>query len=159
MPEVTLTDGSPVPEDGSHTKLKANGQQEGYVVLSAEERHKGFVRPMRYAYVHVGMPQPKNLRDLTADEVERFSKYDYAKFEVYPPERSPITGRFWTNKELAKISKGCGVTTTMSQELAETYARMPGFYSGTFCAGCGVHLPVGENGEFVWANTNERVGT
>ena len=48
-----LTDGSPVPEDRSHTTLRADGQQEGYVVLSPEERSKGFVRPYRDAYRHL----------------------------------------------------------------------------------------------------------
>lgn len=48
-----LTDGSLVPEDRSHTTLRANGQQEGYVVLSPEERSKGFVRPYRDAYRHL----------------------------------------------------------------------------------------------------------
>lgn len=56
----------------------------------------------------------------------------------------------------------CGVVTTMSQTLAETYARDPFFYSGTFCCGCGSHFPVGAEefgGDFVWDGTNERVGT
>lgn len=62
--QKTLTDGSPV-TDG-HTELKPNGQQKGYVVLSAEERARGFVRPVRLGYVHVGIPGPKySLRDLT----------------------------------------------------------------------------------------------
>ena len=53
----------------------------------------------------------------------------------------------------------CGVVTTMSQPIAETYARDPKFYSGTFCCGCGNHFPVGEQGQFVWDGTNEKVGT
>lgn len=53
----------------------------------------------------------------------------------------------------------CGVVSTMGQTLAETYARDPNFYSGTFCCGCGTHFPVGEAGEFVWHGTNEKVGT
>lgn len=53
----------------------------------------------------------------------------------------------------------CGVVTTMGQTLAETYARDPYFYSGTFCCGCHAHFPVGEDGEFVWDGTDERVGT
>lgn len=53
----------------------------------------------------------------------------------------------------------CGVVTTMGQTLAETYARDPYFYSGTFCCGCRAHFPVGEDGEFVWYGTDERVGT
>lgn len=104
-PRTTLTDGTQVyPE---HRRLKANGQQEGYVVLAEEERAKGFVRPVRRSYVH----------------------------------------------------QKCGTLTTMGQTLAETYARNPSFYSGTFCCGCGSHFPVGEDGEFVWADSTEKVGT
>lgn len=53
----------------------------------------------------------------------------------------------------------CGGVTTMSQTIAETYARDPFFYSGTFCCDCGDHFPVGPDGEFVWVDTNEKVGT
>ena len=53
----------------------------------------------------------------------------------------------------------CGGDTTMGQALAETYARDPRFYSGTFCCDCGKHFPVGAEGEFVWRGTNEKVGT
>lgn len=53
----------------------------------------------------------------------------------------------------------CGVETTMATTIAETYARNPSFYSGTFCAGCRSHFPVGESGEFVWTGTNIKVGT
>jgi hypothetical protein len=48
-----LTDGSPVPVDRSHTNLRPDGQQVGYVVLSDSERSKGFVRPYRDAYKHL----------------------------------------------------------------------------------------------------------
>lgn len=47
-----LTDGSPVPADNSHTEKRPDGQQKGYVVLTEEERSKGFVRPVRRTYVH-----------------------------------------------------------------------------------------------------------
>lgn len=103
--KVTLTDGSPVTED--HRALRPDGQQKGYVVLSADERAKGFVRPVRRAYVH----------------------------------------------------EKCGSVTTMGVALAETYARDPEFYSGTFCVACGGHFPVGKDGEFVWDGTDEKVGT
>lgn len=108
MSKTTLTDGSPVTPD--HRDIIEDGpragQQKGYVVLSDEERGKGFVRPVRRSYRHLT----------------------------------------------------CGVVTTMGQSLAETYARDPSFYSGTFCAGCGTHFPVGEDGEFVWDNSDEKVG-
>jgi hypothetical protein len=51
MSNTTLTDGSPVTPD--HRDIDpATGMQKGYVVLSAEERAKGFVRPVRQSYVH-----------------------------------------------------------------------------------------------------------
>ena len=50
----------------------------------------------------------------------------------------------------------CKSDTTMSPDIAETYARDPGFYTGTFCVACGSHLPLDE---FVWKDTNERVGS
>lgn len=109
MTRTTLTDGSPVTVD--HRDIIKSGpragQQKGYVVLSEEERSKGFVRPVRSSYVH----------------------------------------------------EKCGAVTTMGQALAETYAREPAFYTGTFCCGCGAHFPVGEDGEFVWDGTDEKVGT
>jgi len=49
-PKTTLTDGSVVTDD--HRKIKDNGQQKGYIILSEEERAKGFVRPVRTSYVH-----------------------------------------------------------------------------------------------------------
>jgi len=52
----------------------------------------------------------------------------------------------------------CGGNTTMGQTIAETYARDPFFYSGTFCVCCGAHFPVGPAGEFVWLGTSEKVG-
>lgn len=53
----------------------------------------------------------------------------------------------------------CGTTTTMSDPIAETYARDPGFYGGTYCAGCRDHFPVGEHGQFTWVGTEVKVGT
>lgn len=57
----------------------------------------------------------------------------------------------------------CGKITTMGRAIAETYAREPAFYSGTFCTTCSGHYPVGEYGEFVWyemdGTTGPKVGT
>ena len=101
--KTTLTDGSPVTPE--HREINpATGQQHGYVVLSSEERAKGFVRPLRTSYVH----------------------------------------------------KPCGYSTTMALAIAETYARKPDFYSGTFCSRCRSHFPLDQ---FVWEGTQERVGS
>lgn len=50
----------------------------------------------------------------------------------------------------------CGGVTTMSQAIAETYARDPGFYGATYCVVCAKHLPVSE---FTWDGTDEQVGS
>ena len=154
-PCVCLTDGSPVPEDGSHRKVLPNGQHAGYVVLCDEERAKGFVRPVRTAYIHVGMRPEFPTRELTDDEKQLTAGANYVAFEPYPPERSPAIGRYWT---AADLKSGCGSRTTMGLALSETYARDPGFYGATFCCRCGQHFPVGAKGEFVWED-GTRVGT
>jgi hypothetical protein len=151
-----LVSGAPVPEDCSHTKLKDNGQQQDYVVLMPEERTKGFVRPVRRSYRHVGPSGPQHpLRDLDPATEGHFAASGYVKFEQYP-EGSRSRGRFWEQEQLDAVGKGCGTVTTMGHAIAETYARDPKLYGGTFCCGCGKHLPVDE---FVWEGTNERVGT
>ena len=105
-PKTTLAGGSPVTAD--HREINpATGMQKGYVVLSDEERAKGFVRPVRESYRHLK----------------------------------------------------CGIITRMGRAIAETYARDPEFYTGTFCVGCKAHYPVGPDGEFVWDGTEEKVGT
>jgi len=69
-------------------RIKSDGQQEDYLVLSDEERAKGFVRPVQHTYTHLA----------------------------------------------------CGTTTRCGQKIAETYAREPNFYGGTFCVHCGKHF-------------------
>jgi hypothetical protein len=85
-------------------EIQPDGQQKCYLILSDEERAKGFIRPVRRTYVHTT----------------------------------------------------CGSTTTMGDKLAETYARQPGFYTGTFCCSCRAHFPVGE---FTWLDDGEVVGS
>jgi len=151
--EITLADGSPVTP--GYTEINPlTGQQQGYMVLSEKERSKGFVRPYRASYTHVGARPPANLRDLTPEEKERYAAFNYVKFEEYPPGDTPVTGKYWTADQLANM--GCGKTTMMGRIIAETYARKPSFYGSTFCIWCKKHLPVEE---FVWEGTDERVGS
>lgn len=107
-----LVSGKLVPADNSHTKLMPNGQQADYVVLSPEERAKGYVKPLRHSYIH-----------------------------AYPSEE---------NRRV-----GCGAETRMSTAIAETYARDPTFYNGTFCVRCGAHFPLNQ---FIWDGGGELHG-
>jgi len=54
------------------------------------------------------------------------------------------------------VHKTCRAVTIMGIALAETYARDPSFYSGTFCAGCRAHFPLEQ---FLWDGTDEAVGS
>lgn len=131
-----------------------NGQNKAYLILSEEERAKGFVRPVRTIYTHVGEQPRYPTRPLTREEQERFKDFYYVAFEPYPEEESPKTGRYWTLPQLQ--NHGCKQTTSMNIALAETYARAPSFYGSTYCATCGAHYPVGE---FIWVDDGTRVGS
>lgn len=50
----------------------------------------------------------------------------------------------------------CGQKTSIDINIAETFARDPKFYSGTFCCNCGTHHSLNE---FVWEGTDEEVGS
>jgi hypothetical protein len=56
----------------------------------------------------------------------------------------------------------CGAVTTMGLPLAETYARDPSFYGGTFCCTCGSHFrltnPDG-SAAFLWEPDGSAVGS
>lgn len=131
----------------------ATGQHKAYWVLSEDERAKGFVRPVRHSYVHVGKRPKYPLRDITPEEKQAHGPSNaFTKIEVYP-EGCTIASQAWTD---AQLHGGCGAMTSMSMDIAETYARDPKFYGQTFCIRCRKHLPVGE---FVWDGTDEVVGS
>lgn len=151
------------PDDPGLKETRPDGQQRNYLVLSEEERSRGLVRPVRRSYRHVGIPGPKYpLRDLTAEEAERHGRHGYARLEAYPPDGSALTGRFWTQDELDRAARGCGAVTTMGPAIAETYARDPSFYQGTFCVACGRHFPLRNpdgSAAFVWEPDGSPVGS
>jgi hypothetical protein len=101
---MSLTTNRNDPELGHGSNDEPVSMNKKYLILSEEERSKGFVRPVRQSYQHLI----------------------------------------------------CGTITTMAQEIAETYARDPGFYGCTYCVKCMKHRPVDE---FVWVGTDESVGS
>lgn len=144
------------PRLGRGADDKPVSQNAAYLVLPNEERAKGFVRPVRSSYVHVGIEGPKYpLADLSEEDKERHKQWNYVKFEKYPDDHH-FYGSYWTQERLDKVNKGCGTLTSMPQAIAETYARDPHFYGSTYCCGCMRHIAVAE---FVWEGTNERVGS
>jgi hypothetical protein len=148
-----LLDGRPVPDDDSHKELLPDGKQKSYVVLTPEERHKGFLRHVRLDYRHTGY------------HVCGADLSDYRESELYGVGARSIchdvpghagehgkTVYVATAKEMIRLKqtsyyKGCGKITKMSIEIAETFARDPWFYSGTFCCTCKAHFPLNQ---FVW---------
>jgi hypothetical protein len=130
-----------------------------YLVLSEDEIAKGFTRPYRDEYKHVGSRPTYSLRDLTEEEIDLWVTPDdgdetFVKFEQYPDIKNPSTGRFWTRGELEKPA--CNAVTSMARQLSETYAVNPKFYGSTYCVGCSMHRPVGE---FIWVADGETVGS
>lgn len=153
--KVPLKGGEPVTPQGSvpNPAKLADGQHVDYWVLSAEERAKGFVRPVRLSYKHAGMRPKYPVRELTEEEKRGNARFGYVSYEAYPESEAPVTGRMWTK---AQLESGCGTVTSMPQAIAETWARDLKFYGGTFCAGCGKHLPVEE---FAWLDDGSKLGT
>ncbi len=159
---ITLTDGSAVTDD--HRDIDpATGLQKGYVVLSEAERAKGFIEPVRLSYVHTG-------RKICGQRLSASGNYEkigsYTVCTGTPGHEGEhgnvsmdISADKYARFEKTGFLGGCGNVTIMGVSLAETYAREPEFYSGTYCAGCRNHFPIGEQGEFVWKGTFQKVGT
>jgi hypothetical protein len=76
-PKTTLTDGSPVTPDHRETD-PATGLQKGYVVLSAAERAKGFVRPLRDSYLHLTCGKPTHMHQALAETYARQPDFFYS---------------------------------------------------------------------------------
>ena len=138
---------------------KQEGQNECYLVLSEEERAKGFIRPVRTKYVHKG----RKYDGLTKlDKPEKHNDKTYVAIASIIVNAKYLGGTYLTQEEMEQHEStngyvgGCGAVTKMGEAIAETYARDPKFYGSTFCVGCNKHLPVSE---FVWDGTDEKVGS
>jgi hypothetical protein len=153
------------PELGRGVDIEPVSQHAKYLILSEEERAKGFIRPVREAYIHVGQGyKDSELRDVSDGNKNDPNLKKYAKVLYHVKNKDTgefIGGRFITQKEVDQFIKtgrigGCGSETKMGLALCETYARDPSFYGSTYCCHCQKHLPVGE---FIWKEDNETVGS
>ena len=157
------------PKDPCINTPKGEGMQnECYLILSEEERAKGFVRPYRNRYIHVGRNIKSHWKEvhrlLTEEEIVEFTdkKYVAVMSIVTDDEGNFKGGTYVTQEELDAWNKGeringCGCKTIMAREISETYARDPKFYGATWCMNCGKHIDVNE---FIWDDeSGETVGS
>jgi hypothetical protein len=107
-------------------------------------------------------PQPPRIETLSDTSAQAQAEGQLKSYTVLAAEeRDPALAVREVRRSYKHLV--CGAKTIMSQAIAETYARDPTFYSGTFCAQCGGHFPVGADGKFVWYTaagvlTDEKVG-
>lgn len=142
---------------------KPDGQHERYPTLSAEERAKGFVRPVRQEYAHVGRAVCGDTSTVMEKPAEPGKVWACTMQPGHDGEHESW-GQMLPEEAARQVQGGCGGTVTwMGLALAETYARQPDYYGATYCTKCRTHPPVGPFGEFVWVvngkASNERVGT
>ncbi len=101
-PKTTLADGRPVTPD--HREIDpATGLQKDYVVLSAEERAKGFVRPVRVSYVHDVCGVETRMGLSIAETYARDPSFYGATFRVACKRHFPVgaDGQFvWTGTRI-----------------------------------------------------------
>jgi hypothetical protein len=136
---MCTTNGKPV-EDVRASQTNPTGQHNGYIVLCPDERAKGFVRPYRDSYRHVG---PRICGLHVGPDGATVCHMD-------PGHEGPC------GTATGPRPQACQTVTTMGRALSETYARDPEFYGATFCCHCNVHRPVAE---FVWTVDGAVVGS
>lgn len=157
-PKTCTTSGRPVDVVRAE-QTEAEGQYKDYIVLCPDERAKGFVRPYRNSYQHVGRSICGEI--VNAPPLKLGSDRDICSLPFGHDGGHDGPFQSVTQYDHAHILRdhrkgGCGTVTTMGQALSETYARDPKFYGATFCVGCNRHLPVDE---FIWTADGETVGS
>lgn len=91
--------------------------------------------------------------DPPPDDFDYGERLDDGQFENHP---TTDEGEFVRPIRMEYRHDDCGDVTVVSERIAESFARDPGQYSKTFCAGCGDYFPVGE---FEWVEDGAEVGT
>lgn len=91
-----LSDGNSVPKDYSHTEIDpSTGMQKGYVVLTPEERAKGFVRPVRTVYYHNKCRSQTRMGTAIAETYARDPKFYNATMCVKCKNHFPLDEFTW----------------------------------------------------------------
>lgn len=93
-PKTTLADGSLVTPD--HREINPEtGQQKGYVVLSEEERKKGFIRPVRQVYLHLTCKTTTRMGLALSETYARDPKFYSGTFCVTCKNHFPLDQFWW----------------------------------------------------------------
>lgn len=136
------------------------GQHSSYVVLCDEERKKGFVRPYRDAYKHVGRSVCGKIVRVDPTGClggpREICEEPFGHDGVCVSSNRAVTQHEAAELERSHRKGGCNTVTTMGRALSETYARDPSFYGATFCVHCNAHFPVAD---FVWTADGAQVGS
>lgn len=75
------------------------------------------------------------------DDFDYGEKREDGQYENYP---TIDEGEFEQEPRTTYIHEECETRTKMSSDLMKSVARDPSYYTKTFCAGCGEHVPVEE---------------
>ena len=80
------------PNDPALRKVGADGQNEKYLILSDEERAKGFVRPYRDAYRHLACGTITTMGRALSETYARDPKFYGATFCLHCKAHFPLRG-------------------------------------------------------------------
>ncbi len=95
-----LIDGRPVDDDHREIDPKT-GMQRDYVVLTAEERHRGFVRPVRRTYTHTVCGTDTTMNMAISETYARDPQFYSGTFCCRCRKHAPLTEFVWKGtKEL-----------------------------------------------------------
>lgn len=93
-----MSDGSPVTDD--HREInKETGQQKGYVVLTQADRDKGFVRKMRFSYLHSTCNTVTRMQKEIAETYARDPKFYAQTFCMHCRQHRPLSEFTWDGTE------------------------------------------------------------
>ncbi len=79
-------------------KVGPDGQQEAYLVLSVEEREKGFVRPLRHSYKHSKCGAVTKMGGALAETYARDPKFYGATYCVRCQGHFPVAEFHWLDE-------------------------------------------------------------
>lgn len=101
-PKTMLADGSPVTDD--HREIDPyTGMQKAYVVLSEDERSKGFVRPVRTSYVHDKCGVVTTMGRRIAETYARDPEFYSATYCVGCKDHFPVEEFTWSNTDGERV--------------------------------------------------------